>query len=177
MSWADIKRKYESEGSASQSTEDMAARRVLRACRLTEKALWRAEKEAGTDLARREDSTLWERTVRLVRETVRATAFFPAPTVRDVKSFKEAEDTLLELVEGWTAASRNVPVLVYRIRNCKTAGGDLRALQSKGCADVLLLNELPLPCRLLRSRDGQSLLVDCDAGVYFDTLFGRKGQD
>lgn len=174
MSWADIKRKYETEGTASQSTEDMAARRVLRACGLTEKALWRAEKETGTDLARQEDSSLWERTVRLVRERAGSSAFFPPPVVRDVKSFKDAEDTLLELVDGWNAAlCRNTPVLVYRVKG----GKDIRALQSKGPADVLCTGELPLPCRLIISRDGKSIMVDCDAAVYFDTLFARKGTE
>lgn len=174
MSWADIKRKYERQGTATQSTEDIVARRVLRACGLTEKALWRAERDAGTENERREDSTLLERTVRLVQAASSGsqTAFFPPPVVRDVKSFKEAEDTLLELIDGLDRTVR-APVLVYRVKG----GKDVRALQSKGCADMITVSELPLPCRIMKSRDGQETLVDCDAGTYFDTLLGRKGHE
>ena len=62
MSWTDLKRRYErGDLLASQSTEDMTARRVLRAMGLTEASFPRAEHELGTDLKRTEETTLLER--------------------------------------------------------------------------------------------------------------------
>ena len=174
MSWADVKRRYEQRGTATQSTEDMTARRILRAMGLTEKTIWRAEREAGTENSRREDSTLLERVTRLAQAGYRgAERFFPPPTVRDVKNFREAEDTLMELVEAWKCVSRNYPVLVYRTKGSK----DIRVLQSRGCSDVMCLDDIAFPCTLLKGRDGNTTIVDCDAGVYFDKLLGRKAEE
>ena len=114
MSWADIKRKYANGGtSASQSTEDMAARRILRALGLTEQSLPQAETMAGTAAERTADTTLLERATNLYREYAHAglRAAVPLPPVRDVRSFREAENTVLELAE-----QRKRAVLVFRIR-------------------------------------------------------------
>ncbi len=164
MSWTDIKRKYAGGGaSATQSTEDMAARRVLRALGPTEKALPTAERKLGLDTRRQEDTTLLERAA-AVADRSGCTALWPLHPVRDVKSEREAEDILAELSEQTLSHSATRPVaIVYRIAGTQ----DLRAKLWLGGVDCLDLSGLPLPCRLHRTRDGQHVLADCDAELFY----------
>lgn len=162
MSWADIKRKYESsEGTATQSTEDMAARRILRALGVTEPHLYQAERESGTGGLVSPDATLFERAVRLARNSTGA--FYPPPTVMDVKNAKEAETALLELVDANKAKSvLKTPSVIYRIKGEK----DLHAMLCLGDPEFLIVEKLPLPCRIRQSKDNGVLLADCDAQTY-----------
>ena len=171
MSWAELKRKYENGGcSASQSTEDMAARRILHCLGLTEKGIWKAERETGLDRERREDSTLYERASALARLLP---GRFVLPPVRDVKSVKEAEDILLELCETLTFhPTSGFCAIVYRVKG----SDDVRALLSKGDTDVLYVPEVPMPCAVRRSRDGTHVLLDCEAEAYYATILGAKGK-
>ena len=163
MSWADIKRKYDGGGaSATQSTEDMAARRVLRALGLSEKALPAAERNLGLDARRQGDTTLLERASAMAERSGHR-ALWPLPPVRDVKSEKEAEDILLELAEQHKADLLRPVALVYRLKESQ----DLRAKIWLGDTDYLDLARLPMPCRLHRTRDCQHVLADCDAEVFY----------
>ena len=171
MGWTDIKRKYENGGaSASQSTEDMAARRILAALGLSEKALPGTERMLGLDVQRLDDTTMLER-VDAVAQRSGCTALWPLAPVRDVKSAKEAEDAVIELAERQKSyAARpyvDRPVaLVYRVKGSQ----DLRAKVWIGGVDLLDLQRVPLPCRLYRSRDMTCILADCDAGDFYKSL-------
>ena len=169
MSWSDLKRRYErGEFGATQSTEDMAARRILHCLGLTEKTLWRRERETG--LNNGDPKTLYERACDVARERPERIVL---PPVRDVKSEKEAEDTLMELCETLTFhPTSGACALVYRVKG----GKDLRALISKGQPDVLYLPEMPLPCTLRMGRDGKSVLACCDAEAYYATILGNNGR-
>lgn len=169
-SWSDLKRDYErGVHTATQSTEDMAARRILRCLGLTEKSLGRHERERGLNVNC--DQTLYERACAAAYDAVRTRLVLPP--VRDVRSVKEAEETLLELCETLTFhPNGGFCALVYRVRGTQ----DLRALASKGATDVLYVPELPFPCGLRKSRDGQAVLVDCDAGDYYGTILGTKDE-
>jgi len=169
MGWTDIKRKYDGGGaSATQSTEDMAARRVLRTLGLTEKALPAAERAAGLDVKRQADTTLLERASAMAERSGHR-ALWPLPPVRDVKSEKEAEDVLLELAEQHGADLIRPVALVYRLKGSQ----DLRAKTWLGDIEYLDLARFPMPCRLYRSRDGSCVLGDCDAQVLYDSLAGK----
>jgi len=163
MSWADIKRRYEkSGGAATQSTEDLAARRILRALGLAEKTLWKAEKDTGLDNRVHAETTLLERATALAR--LKNSAFYPPPPVKDVRSFREAEDTVLELAEQRPYYDMARPVaLVYRVK----VGKSLRTLLYAGCNQFLDLTRTPFPCTLLKSRDGKAILCDCDAQDFY----------
>lgn len=167
MSWADVKRKYSSGmTSASQSTEDMAARRILRALGLTEQSLPQAETMAGTASERMPDTTLLERAESLYLEYAHAgpRAVVPLPPVRDVRGFREAEDTVLELAE-----QRKRAVLVFRIRGTDD-------LQAMGRLNSLLVDtdNLPMPCRLMKSRDGKCVLLCCEAQDYYNNMIRQE---
>lgn len=165
MSWADIKNRYKTGGTvATQSTEDMAARRILRALGLAEKGLPAAEKAAGTAGQRQADTTLLERAGALVG------ALAPAlrkalPPVRDVKNLREAEDAALELAEQRPGGYG----LVYRVRGTE----NLMAMW-KPHAQLVDLADVPMPCRLFRSRDGSCVLMSCDAQALYDKLMNRE---
>lgn len=170
MSWTDITRKYDGGGaSATQSTEDMAARRVLRALGLTEKALPAAERKLGLDIRRQEDTTLLERAA-AVAERSGCTALWPLHPVRDVKSEREAEDILAELSEQALSHQATRPIaLVYRVKGTE----HLRATEYVGSGDLLDLTRVPLPCRLEKSRDGTCVVLHCDAQDFYNSLAGR----
>lgn len=166
MSWADIKRKYETVGTATQSTEYMAARRIFRALGLTERTVPAAEHELG--IVRDNDTTLLERATMLV------SAMLPdvrLPPVRDVRSFKEAEDALIELAESpanTVSGKIRLTSLVYRIKGAQ----DIRALLYLGYAacTMLDLSTVPTPGVLMRTRDGEELLLDCDAIILYTKI-------
>lgn len=171
MSWADIKRKYEDGGaSASQSTEDMAARRILRALGLSEKALPGLERLLGLDAQRQADTTLLERTDAVAQRSG-CTALWPLAPVRDVKSIQEAEDAVLELAERQKsyAAKPYVDRPVAIVYHVKGSEG-LRAKVWLGGVDLLDLHRIPLPCRLYRSRDLSCVMADCDAEDFYKSL-------
>jgi hypothetical protein len=166
MSWADIKKKYRDGGAmASQSTEDMAARRILRALGVTEKRLPAAEREYGLDVKRQADTTLLERSEALAARIGR----FPRVPVRDVRSVQEATLTVLELAEQrkydgtWPAA------LVYRVKGSE----HLHAAEYVGPGDLLDLTKIPLPCRLKKSRDWTCVVLHCDAQDFYNSLVRR----
>ena len=156
MSWADVKRKYQAGGtSAGQSTEDMAARCILRALGLSERTLPNAERVTGTAECITPDSTLLERAT-AVAATV---ACLPAlPPVRDVKSPQEAEDMAVELGEQ----ARGRADLVYRVRGDRT----LMAMIRLGSL-LVDTDNMPMPCRLFRSRDCSCVLLACEARTYY----------
>lgn len=167
MGWTDIKRKYDGGGtSASQSTEDMAARRVLRALGLSEKSLATIERQLGLDVQRQDDTTLLER-AGAVAQRSGCQALWPLPPVRDVKSAQEAEDSVIELSEQLRPCPALRPVaIVYRVKN----ENDIRAKVWLGGVDMLDPTRIPLPCRLYRSRDQSCIIADCDAGVLYNSL-------
>lgn len=171
MSWADIKRKYEDGGaSASQSTEDMAARRILRALGLSEKALPGLERQLGLDAQRQDDTTLLERTDAVAQRSG-CSALWPLAPIRDVKSVQEAEDAVLELAERQKSYAAKPYVdrpvaIVYRVKGSQ----DLRAKVWLGGVDLLDLYQIPLPCRLHRSRDLSCIMADCDAEIFYNSL-------
>ena len=168
MSWTDIKRKYANGGaSASQSTEDMAARRILRAMGLSEKTLPAAEKAAGLAETRQADTTLLERATALV-DAFGAAVLGRLPPVRDVRSLQEAENIVLELGEQ----NRGRADLVYHVR-----GGD--SLMGVVRLGSLLVDtdNIPMPCRLTRSRDGTAALLWCDAQVLYSKLLRPEVQN
>ena len=163
MGWAEIKKRYESGGaSASQSTENMAARRILHALGITEQLLSSAE--AGAGLSYVKDATLLERSEGLVMYYSTAGMLrlrSHLPPVRDVKSTKEADEIVLELAEQW----RGRADLVYRIR-----GTDhLRAVIRLG-STLVDTDLLPMPCSLRRSKDESCVLLDCEAQPYYSTV-------
>lgn len=166
MSWADIRKKYRDGGAmASQSTEDMAARRVLRALGVTEKALPAAERAAGLDAKRQADTTLLERAAALAA-TTGIPALYPLPPVRDVKSPKEADDAVLEYAEQRRHYGKVNPVaIVYRVSGTQ----DLRAKIWVNDSDDCCIDPegLPMPCRLYHAPGTTDILADCDAEVYF----------
>lgn len=163
MSWADIKRKYAKGGTAAtQSTEDMAARRILRAVGITESKLPAAEREAGLDV--QADATLLERAEQLVnvyRGSRLSLNISRLPPVRDVRSVKEAEDIVLEMAEPLGRRAD----LVYHVRG----GDNLMAVIRLGSL-LVDTDNLPLPCRLTRSRDASAVLLWCDAGVFYSSV-------
>ena len=171
MSWADIKRKYEDGGaSASQSTEDMAARRILRALGLSEKALPGLERLLGLDAQRQADTTLLERTDAVAQRSG-CSALWPLAPVRDVKSAQEAEDAVLELAERQKSYAAKPYVdrpvaVVYRVKGSQ----DLRTKVWLGGVDLLDPQRIPLPCRLYRSRDLSCIIADCNAEDFYKSL-------
>lgn len=171
MSWADIKNKYRSGGtSADQRTEDMAARRVLRALGLSEKALPGLERLLGLDAQRQADTTLLERTDAVAQRSG-CTALWPLAPVRDVKSAQEAEDAVLELAERQKSYAAKPYVdrpvaVVYRVKGSQ----DLRAKVWLGGLDLLDPQRIPLPCRLYRSRDLSCIMADCSAEDFYKSL-------
>ena len=171
MSWADIKNKYRSGGtSADQRTEDMAARRVLRALGLSEKALPGLERLLGLDAQRQADTTLLERTDAVAQRSG-CTALWPLAPVRDVKSAQEAEDAVLELAERQKSYAAKPYVdrpvaVVYRVKGSQ----DLRAKVWLGGLDLLDPQRIPLPCRLYRSRDLSCIMADCAAEDFYKSL-------
>ena len=170
MSWADIKRKYDGGGAmASQSTEDMAARRVLRALGVTEKTLPAVERECGLDAKRQADTTLLERAAALAERMGRR-ALFPLAPVRDVRSLQEAELAVLELAEQRKHDDAAWPIaLVYRVKGTE----HLRAAEYVGPGDLLDLTRAPLPCQLAKSRDGTCVVLHCEAQDFYDSLARR----
>lgn len=170
MSWTDIKRKYDGGGaSATQSTEDMAARRVLRALGLTEKTLPAAERNLGLDAKRQADTTLLERASAVAQRSGHR-ALWPLAPVRDVRHWREAENTLLELAEQRRGDDSVRPIaLVYRIAGTQ----DLRVKAYAGPGRLLDLSKAPLPCRVERSRDKSCVVIDCDAQTFYDSLLEK----
>ena len=161
MAWTDIRRKYSGGGAlASQSTEDMAARRILHALGLSEKRLPAVEKALGLDAMRQADTTLLERAGAVAKHS----SCGPLPPVRDVKSDREAEEAVLELAEQRAVAFRPA-ALVYRIAGSQ----DLRA-KLWIWSGLLELDKIPLPCRVSHSRDSRGAVVDCDAQDYYSSL-------
>lgn len=172
MGWAAVKAKYDLLGTATQSTEDMVARRVLRAMGLTEKAFPRAERELGTDQKRTDSTSLLERVKTYFAQAYEVTCrSFRFPMVRDVKSPKDAEHVLLDLVEQ--ARDKRGTTLVYRVRGTD----DVRALTCLGSGSTLFACDLVLPCVLRRTRDGTFLLSDCAVQDYFNHVTGRDMKD
>ena len=167
MSWADIKRKYANGGtSASQSTEDMAARRILRALGLTEQKLPQAEAMAGTAVERVRDTTLLERVERLfmVYANDRLRYVQSLPPIRDVRSFREAENTVIEIAEQHKGAT-----LIFKIR-----GTDHLQAVTRLSSLLVDTDNIPIPCRLERSHDKKCVLLYCDAQVYYDDLVRKE---
>lgn len=168
MSWADIKNRYKSGGTAAtQSTEDMAARRILRALGLSEKGLTAAEKASGLADRRQADTTLLER-VQAVVSAVSGRG--PLPPVRDVRSIGEAEEMALELAEQ----DRANCWLVYRVR-----GTDNLMAMRRVCDDLgtVVDLDLPMPCRLFVSRGGCSVMVSCDAQALYNKLMNQEARN
>ena len=172
MGWYDVKAKYDMFGTATQSTEDMVARRVLRAMGLTEKMLPRAERDLGTDRLRMESTSLLDRV-----KTYFAQAYevpcrsFRFPAVRDVRSPKDAERVLLDLVEQ--SRDKCGTTLVYRVKGTD----DVRAMTYLGGSLTLFASDLVLPCTLRLTRDGAFLLSDCAAQDYFNHVTGKDVKD
>ena len=168
MSWADIKRKYANGGaSASQSTEDMAARRILRAMGLSEKTLPAAEKAAGLAETRQADTTLLERTTALA-DAFGALVLRRLPPVRDVRNQREAENAVLELGEQ----NKGRADLVYRVH------GDDRLMGVVRLSSLLVdTDNMPMPCRMTRSRDGTAVLLWCDAQTLYSKLLKPEAQN
>lgn len=173
MSWTDLKRRYErGDLLASQSTEDMTARRVLRAMGLTEAAFPRAEHELGTDLKRTEETTLLERVRTYFYERYPTTSrCFRFPEVRDVRSIGDAENVLLDIAEQ--AKDTKGVSLVYRIKGTE----NVRVMSTLSPGGMIFGYELPLPCVLRATRDKGSIICDCDAQAYFDHVTGKDVQD
>ena len=178
MSWVDVKRRYEEGRTATdQSTEDMAARRILRAMGLTEKTMAAMEKATGTASEIRPDTTLLERAERLVRELDGKTLrLYPGrlPPVRSVSSPKAAEDIVLELAEqaGGQAGRPARAELVYRVR-----GADRLMAVTRLGSLLVDTDNLPLPCSLTRSRDGTAVLLWCEADLLYRHLIRPEGQN
>lgn len=169
MGWAEIKKRYEAGGlSATQSTEDMVARRILRSLGVTEGNLPKVERTLGLDVGRQDDTTLYERAVRLAEHYDYSVRF---PPVRDVRSVKDAEGILIEMSEGVTGPGSNA--LTYRIKDT----GDVRVMICKHNVDALYTANLVYPCLVRKSRDGSVIILDCDAQDYFDKLLRKKGDD
>lgn len=172
MGWAAVKARYDLLGTATQSTEDMVARRVLRAMGLTEKAFPRAERNLGTDQRRTDSTSLLERVkvyfAQAYEVTSRSWAF---PAIRDVKSAKDAEHTLLDLVEQ--ARDKHGTTLVYRVKGTD----DIRTLTFLGSGGTLFGVDLVLPCLLRQTQDRKWLLADCDAQDYFNHVTGKDVKD
>lgn len=165
MAWTDIRRKYSDGGaSASQSTEDMAARRILRALGLSEKALPGLERQLGLDVQRQDDTTLLERTDAVAQRSG-CSALWPLVPVRDVKSGREAEDAVVELAEMRGSDSERPVAVVYRVAGTQ----DVRAKVWLGGLSLLYLDRIPLPCRLYRNRE-QCIMADCDAQDFYNSL-------
>jgi len=167
MSWTDIKRKYEEGGAdATQSTEDMAARRILRALGLSEKALPSWERRLGLDTLRQDDTTLYERACAVAQRSG-CQALWPLAPLRDVKNAQEAEDAAIELSEQLRPCPALRPVaVVYRVKDTQ----ELRVKVWLGGVDLLDLCRIPLPCKLYRSRDQSCVMADCDAEVFYKSL-------
>lgn len=161
MSWADIKRRYERGGLATQSTEDMCARRILRACGLDERRLFKFERDNGLRDAVRDDTTLYERAVAAAK--AHSQAGYSLPPVRDVRSKKEAVDMLREIPATY-------PTIVYRIRM-----DDPRAMRLYPANEIVSLGELPAVCTV--ERVGDCAIVGCDAQTYYDKLLKREDSD
>ena len=168
MSWADIKNRYKTGGTAAtQSTEDMAARRILRALGLSEKGLPAAEKAAGLADRHQADTTLLER----VQAVVSAVAGRGAlPAVRDVRNVGEAEAMALEIAEQ----SPSNPWLVYRVKGTNGLMAMRRVCDV--CGTVVGLN-MPMPCRLFVSRGENSIMVSCDAASLYNKLLRPEVQN
>ena len=157
MSWADVKRRYRSGGaSAAQSTEDMSARRILRAVGLAEKALPAFERETGLCAEVQPDTTLLERAERAAAMRLQH-AHLPPPPVRDVRVLQDAEDAVMEMAE-----QRSPARLVYRVR-----GTDRLCAMVRLSSSLVDTDNLPMPCRLARSRDGTAVILTCEADAFY----------
>lgn len=168
MSWADIKNRYRSGGTAAtQSTEDMAARRILRALGLSEKGLTAAEKAAGIADRRQADTTLLERVQAVVSAVAGRSAL---PAVRDVRNVGEAEEMALEIAEQ----NPSNPWLVYHVKGTDGLMAVRRVCDV--CGTVVEL-DMPMPCRLFVSRGGNSIMVSCDAQALYNKLMNSEVRD
>ena len=172
MSWSAVKAKYDLLGTATQSTEDMVARRVLRAMGLTEAAFPRAERDLGTDRKRTESTSLLERVKTYFAEAHEVTCcIWKFPAVRDVRSIGDAEHTLLDLVDQ--ARDKLGTTLVYRVKGTD----DVRTLTFLGAGGILHTCDMAFPCLIRKTRYGKWLLADCDAQDYFDHITGKDVKD
>ncbi len=164
MSWASIKRRYETTGGlACQGTEDMVARRVLRALGLSEPRLAAAERESG--LAYDEDATLLERAVAVAR--ARSDSFGRMPEVMDVRSVRAVEKELADEYEE-RGASEGAPAVAYRV----AGEADVRVMSCLGPADSVRVGELPMPCRL--HAVGGNVMATCSVDAYFARRLGKE---
>lgn len=165
MSWADIKRRYaESGGTASQSTEDMVARRILRAVGTTEDRLPALERDKGLDKSRAADTTLLERAIALAR--VASDTFRSPPAVVNVNTRKAAERALFDTVDGKSVKSGSA--VVYR----RAKDRELRVLMWLGDVRSVDVTELPLPCFVYRHEKENTVIAECDALEYFKKQIG-----
>lgn len=175
MSWVDIKRRYEEGRTATdQGTENMAARRILRAIGLTEKTMAAMEKATGTASEIRPDTTLLERAERLVRELDGKTLHLylgRLPPVRGVRNLQEAENIVLDLAEQADGRSGRAN-LVFRVRGTDS----LMAVTRLGSL-LVDTDNLPLPCRLERSRDGTAVLLWCEADLLYRHLIRPEAEN
>ncbi len=164
MSWASIKRRYETEGGlAGQSTEDMVARRILRSLGLSGPKLAEAEREAG--LRYDENATLLERAVAVAR--ARSDSFGRTPEVMDVGSEKEVAGILADEYDE-RGSAEGPPTMAYRV----DLGSDVRVMSCLGPVDAVHVDALPLPCRLHMTRG--HVMATCTAEAYFAKRLGKE---
>ena len=157
MSWRDVKARYAAAGGVLQGTEDMVARRVLRAVGLTEGRLFGAERELGLRDDVRDDTTLFER-ARAVALRLRGKAC-PSTT------FDCGTETAL-LAEADELAENGVSAFFARVGDGKPV-----AVVGFAFAGAVYADAIVTPCALRRSSDGRLFMV-CDAGDYLKWLYG-----
>lgn len=167
MSWASIKRRYETEGGlAGQSTEDMVARRILRALGLSGPRLAEAEREAGLEYD--EDATLLERAVAVAR--ARSDSFGRMPEVMDVGSERPVERELADEYEE-RGTSEGAPAIAYRTDD----GKDVRVMTCLGQPESVQVRAIPMPCRLHMACG--HVMATCSAEAYFGKMLGKDAEN
>lgn len=158
MSWKDVKARYAAAGGVLQATEDMVARRVLRAFGLVERTLPGAERELGIRDDVRDDTTLFER--------ARAVALRLGGKQCPSATFDCGTEKAL-LSEADELAENGVDAAFARVGDGKPV-----AVVSFAFDDTIFTDALVTPCSMRRSASGRVFMV-CDAGDYIKWLYGR----
>lgn len=163
MGWREVRERYMKAGGTAQGTEDMLARRVLRAFGLNERTLPETERKLGVrDSHVHDDTTLFER--------ARAVALRLGGKQCPSATFDCRTEKAL-LAEADELAENGVDAAFARV-----GGGKPVAVVSFAFDDTIFTDVLVTPCSMRRAASGRVFMI-CDAGDYVKWLYGEKDNE